>query len=250
MPIEYQRCSIHGDYIDDAGDGCYECQQELKAAEENRDDALRESREREQREDERRERESKKAEERAHRVNNPGDFDCPACMMTTLKRGATRCPKCTELVSANYWAAVEAREAEAVRRREEALKRREDDERRRELEILRAREAHEVYLRSPQGLAAAAAEAARKAEAERRYVARCKAARTTGTVLGILLGIPAGLFGAMLLLFVAYFVTCGAVDHVKGLPFFLVLLAGATVGSVRVTASLREGFVKKVKKPE
>lgn len=45
--------------------------------------------------------------------NNPGDYYCPSCKFRTLKKGASRCPKCHADPGLQYWAEVEAKEREA-----------------------------------------------------------------------------------------------------------------------------------------
>ena len=61
---------------------------------------------------------------------NPGDYDCPRCLYTTLKYGASRCPKCHGTVNDVHWKCVREREAaKAERRRKEEARRREEWER-------------------------------------------------------------------------------------------------------------------------
>src|SRR5665213_1755137 len=139
------RCNIHGDWELDfsafAGGGCPVCAQEEKDREETRryrKQTLREAtqaqereiaREEEDREgeeaDEEAEREraeqaAREAEDRVYRVNNPGDFDCPYCMLRSLRRAAKRCPKCQHDIEPGYWTGVFARELEERNRQEEA----------------------------------------------------------------------------------------------------------------------------------
>ncbi|SDD09930.1 DUF4670 domain-containing protein [Niabella drilacis] len=44
---------------------------------------------------------------------NPGEYECPNCLYITLKRNASRCPKCHGTVSSSYWYTINKREAEA-----------------------------------------------------------------------------------------------------------------------------------------
>lgn len=55
-------------------------------------------------------------------MDNLGDYDCPYCMQTSLKAGASRCPLCRGEIVADYWNAVRAREEAAAERRTEALR--------------------------------------------------------------------------------------------------------------------------------
>lgn len=45
--------------------------------------------------------------------NNPGDYVCPSCMYRTLKKGASRCPKCHADPGRQYWEVVETSERDA-----------------------------------------------------------------------------------------------------------------------------------------
>lgn len=44
---------------------------------------------------------------------NPGDYECPHCKYITLKRDATRCPRCHGDIDINYWQTILAKEKEA-----------------------------------------------------------------------------------------------------------------------------------------
>lgn len=59
------------------------------------------------------------AEEKSHyNSQNPGEFECPNCLYITLKRNASRCPKCQGTVYQNYWEGIYQHEAlEAEKRR-------------------------------------------------------------------------------------------------------------------------------------
>src|ERR1039458_7968163 len=94
-------CHTHGEYAD-WRDGCPDCQEAEKRAEER-------AREAEQKAEER----AREAEEREYRRANPGSYECPACKFITLKRDALRCRECTavvEQVEPGYWANVRAAE--------------------------------------------------------------------------------------------------------------------------------------------
>lgn len=45
--------------------------------------------------------------------NNPGDYDCPSCLFRTLKKGASRCPKCHADPGRQYWVDIETKERDA-----------------------------------------------------------------------------------------------------------------------------------------
>lgn len=45
--------------------------------------------------------------------NNPGDYICPSCLYQTLKKGASRCPKCHTDPGRQYWIDVETEERDA-----------------------------------------------------------------------------------------------------------------------------------------
>src|SRR5665213_3012002 len=240
------RCNIHGDWELDfslfAGGGCPACAQEEKDREETRryrKETLREAtraqeretaREEEEREREeageeaerereeareeaerdREERLAQEAEDRVYRLNNPGDFDCPYCMLRSLKRAAKRCPKCQHDIEPVYWTGVYAREAEERKRQEEVRLREQEAQLRAEEERRRKQKAHEDWLRSPEGIAAIAAEKAERAKADveleknQRHVRNVKVLGNAlrglggallglagGAVVGIILGIIA-----------------------------------------------------------
>lgn len=86
-------CNTHGRYV---GDGCpacrdaeYEIINELARSREDIATA---------------------AAHIAHAENNPGDYDCPSCKFRTLKKGASRCPKCHADPGRQYWVDVAERE--------------------------------------------------------------------------------------------------------------------------------------------
>lgn len=64
------------------------------------------------------------AYEQNYKQNNPGDYDCPSCCFTTLRYGASRCPKCRGSVAYSYWEDIDAAE-EAARHAEEAARHKE-----------------------------------------------------------------------------------------------------------------------------
>lgn len=60
-------------------------------------------------------------QEYQYQAQNPGEYECPNCLYITLKRNASRCPKCQGTVNQNYWRAIEQQEAlEEEKRRQEA----------------------------------------------------------------------------------------------------------------------------------
>lgn len=155
-------CHTHGSYSGDSG--CWDCQKaeeraseaaaELtKQLEQTREDARENAERAEEAARERADQAEETAWERAHLVNNPGDYQCPYCLMTSLKKPARRCPRCQHDIESGYWDRVNAREAEAGRREVEAR-------RREEAEKERQKKAREKWLKSPEGIAATKAEAA------------------------------------------------------------------------------------------
>ncbi len=114
-----RHCRIHGDYIYDA---CPSCQDLAERAE-------RERQERRGAEEEDRE-ERRAAEERAlesrqesdYKNANPGDYECPNCRYITLRREASRCPKCRGAVTPDYWKPILTRERREAEAREQQRK--------------------------------------------------------------------------------------------------------------------------------
>ncbi|MEO7044969.1 MAG: hypothetical protein ABI091_06645 [Ferruginibacter sp.] len=99
-----------------------------------------EERIREQNERQRRENEIQRRQEEAqYRADNPGDYECPHCFYGTLRRNATRCPKCQGVINSNYWANIQR--IEAQKREKERLK---------EEELERTRPAREAAQRAAQ----------------------------------------------------------------------------------------------------
>ena len=86
----------------------------LRRDEEREQDRKRE-REQEQEETRDREEERQRDNERQHHElialrerevferNNPGDYQCPECLLISLKRGARRCPMCRAAVGPGHW---------------------------------------------------------------------------------------------------------------------------------------------------
>src|SRR5258708_2122027 len=114
-------CPIHG-VLPSTWDGCELCQRRA----EEQDEAA----------EERAELTARLSAEHTYRVNNPGEYECPYCKLTSLKRGARRCPRCQHDIEGDYWEAIDAR-----RRREEE-------------ELDRKRRAHDEWLRSSPGILA------------------------------------------------------------------------------------------------
>ena len=44
-----------------------------------------------------------------YRTNNPGDYECPACKMISLKTDASRCPLCRSDVPSEFWDRIRLR---------------------------------------------------------------------------------------------------------------------------------------------
>lgn len=43
----------------------------------------------------------------AEKAINPGDYNCPHCRFKTLKRRASRCPKCQGTIDEGHWTSIE-----------------------------------------------------------------------------------------------------------------------------------------------
>ncbi len=113
-------CHVHGKYD---GDGCSDCRDAEEQAASDREEMLREL-------DELRE----SQDELAYATNNPGDYHCPYCRLRSLKRSASRCPKCHGEIDSQYWENVRRVEEEARRAQEEAQRVKEEEWRRGEPE--------------------------------------------------------------------------------------------------------------------
>ena len=100
------RCRIHGEYT---GSYCDECRDAEARAEEHRAEML-----------EKLDEATAANQDLVYKFRNPGDFQCPACKLITLKRGASRCPICHIDIEPDFWTAVAERE-----RREEIERERE-----------------------------------------------------------------------------------------------------------------------------
>lgn len=62
------------------------------------------------------------AEEAIYKQANPGEYKCPSCLYITLKRGASRCPRCHATIGTEHWISIyehENREQEERKRRNE-----------------------------------------------------------------------------------------------------------------------------------
>lgn len=106
-------CSTCHTYYDPDGfcPGCYRIEQHQRIVEES--DVRREELAREEMEQL-----SENARLIADARNNPGDYDCPACLYRTLKYKASRCPLCRASPGTEYWERVDTaiRAAEARKR--------------------------------------------------------------------------------------------------------------------------------------
>lgn len=173
-------CQTHGRFDDYFDRGCPAC----------RDAEEREELDRE----EMRSSLSEIANTRANTRTNLGDYDCPYCMQTSLKAGASRCPLCRGEIGRDYWSAVRAREKADAERQAAAFKA--AAERKRALEeaaaaeLIRTAPERESAARAA---ALAAANAAAEARRQRRNAASllnaAKGAGCGATLGGIALGI-------------------------------------------------------------
>lgn len=133
------RCYRHG--IDHSGYECPRCEAEQRAEEANR--RASERHEESLRHAERLAEEARYEEDRiaqlhadavrdvAYRTANPGDYQCPHCRFDTLRKNASRCPRCQGTVDKSYWdkvrryeelEQVSLRAREARERKEKALR--------------------------------------------------------------------------------------------------------------------------------
>ncbi|HXH38399.1 MAG TPA: hypothetical protein VNN08_07205 [Thermoanaerobaculia bacterium] len=122
---------------------------------------------------------------------NLGNYDCPYCMQTSLKTGASRCPLCRGEIAAGYWTAVRAQEKADTERKAVAL--RVAFEQQRAMEA----EAAAELLRTAPAREAAARAAAAEAKRMRRNAASDELG-PIGAMLGALFGgIGTGLAGCV-----------------------------------------------------
>jgi len=157
-------CRIHGREFEH-GEGCPECREAEACAENDREELLETlERVREEAEAARTESDYKQA--------NPGDYECPECRYDTLRRMASRCPKCHARVAASYWTQLLEREQQEAEERERQ----------------KARAAEEWARGEPERQRRARAEAeARAAEAARlvRETSRNKRLRMILTLIAV-----------------------------------------------------------------
>lgn len=98
-------CNVHGEYnvYDGSSGGCPDCQYENSLNERAR---------------------SESAVRAAYLTNNPGDYECPACKMVSLKYCASRCPKCQADVTSDFWGRIQEQERSERERRQQAEEKR------------------------------------------------------------------------------------------------------------------------------
>ena len=58
----------------------------------------------------------------AHKINNPGDYQCPRCLLYTLKLNALTCPICHKDVPVDYWPPIREEVARQKKANEKAAK--------------------------------------------------------------------------------------------------------------------------------
>lgn len=85
-------CRTHGAFYDPYGSGCPDC----RDVENSTFEATRETN---------------------YRRANPGDYQCPHCRYTSLKRMASRCPLCRGKVNDDYWDDVQEKERDRAEER-------------------------------------------------------------------------------------------------------------------------------------
>jgi hypothetical protein len=93
-------CRVHGEYnvYDGNLGGCPDCQQLERDNIARLDDIAHAN--------------VKLAVQMVYHTNNPGDYECPACRMISLKYLASRCPLCRSDVNSTFWERIQAREEE------------------------------------------------------------------------------------------------------------------------------------------
>jgi hypothetical protein len=131
-------CQIHGGYDDY---GCPDCKREEQ---EQHDARAEQARMLEEQSESLRDI-AISTEEAAFRAHNPGDFQCPSCMMISLKRGARRCPLCRSDITPSDWEDIDNKVEEA-RKQAQA---RDEESQRRVMERAVAQAATEVPARTP-----------------------------------------------------------------------------------------------------
>jgi uncharacterized Zn finger protein (UPF0148 family) len=124
-------CHIHGEYIGSAEFGCPKCQE----AQGNTEEALSAIVSGTLAGLARQEKSDAKVIAALHEINNPGEYQCPACRLKTLITGASRCPRCQKDIEHSFW--------EAIWRQEEIERARQERERAEQA----ARAAEEARLR-------------------------------------------------------------------------------------------------------
>ena len=118
-------CNIHGEYgggwvIEDGCPQCKEAESRETSANEELSENLQEMNENIAAYASAALAHAEAAREAAHRNNNPGEYECSACKMTSLKRSATRCPVCRTDVPPDFWKKIFAQEQQAADTRKQA----------------------------------------------------------------------------------------------------------------------------------
>lgn len=119
-------CRIHGSYSD-SWDGCPDCQSAERETLATLDDL-------------------------ASRSRDFGDYQCPHCRYTTLRRNGTRCPLCHGSIPSTFWQELAAQERARERALKQATEQRQHEEQQRQQavreELERTRPAREQAARS------------------------------------------------------------------------------------------------------
>lgn len=115
-------CSVHGEHKDD--DGCPACREAETHAEEASRELLESLNDISEQSAKSAQASAEAARHAAYLANNPGDYECPACKMTSLKPDASRCPMCQSDVPDGFWEQVQERERLAEQQRRQAEERR------------------------------------------------------------------------------------------------------------------------------
>ena len=98
--------------------------------------------------------------EAAYRTNNPGDYKCPHCLMISLKDGAGVCPICRRDIHVTYWHEIAAERHRNSLQLAEKNRRAAEEQIKQYVEFSLKEQAHRKWLKSPDGIAEAAAKRA------------------------------------------------------------------------------------------
>lgn len=113
-----ERQREHFERVEEAAHDAEEREEERERERERREEeALERDRERQEEQQQRHEELVELRREKIYKHSNPGDYQCPKCLFISLKRGASRCPRCQGDVAPDHWKPIyEAERIEAEER--------------------------------------------------------------------------------------------------------------------------------------